>query len=83
MSARVPERFKPWEQLGKVDRAFLDAVADGMWVDERSLRARLRWGRIRFGLVTAKLVLTGWIASRPVGSGWYGPSEYRLSARAW
>lgn len=81
--AQAPERPSepPWASLGFRDRQVLDALSDGVWTPETTLRGMLRWGRVRFFLTTTRMVLQGWIEARPAGSPLR--SEYRLSAEAW
>lgn len=70
-----------WRLLGAQERMFLDSIADGTWVREGALRGHLRWGRLRFFLVSSWLVLTGWVEAKPENS--YRSTLYRLSRRAW
>lgn len=80
---RAPDRPKtaPWARLGLSERLVLDALSDGEWTVESALRGFLRWGRVRFFLVTLRLVVEGWIEARPAGS--FLTSEYRLGPLAW
>jgi hypothetical protein len=72
---------KPWRMLGMKDRQLLDAIADGIWVHEDTLRRRLKWGRLRFFLTTLRMVEAGWIEAREVGN--VLKSEYRLRPGGW
>ena len=71
----------PWRILGHGDRQLLDALSDGLWIEEEPLRKFLRWGRLRFFLTTVRLVIAGWVESRPANS--ILQSEYRLSPEVW
>lgn len=76
-----PEEDRRRALLGMADRRLLDALADGTWTPEGRLRRLLGWGRLKFLLVTARMVVTGWIEARQAGS--FFQSEYRLSEEAW
>lgn len=71
----------PWHALGTWDRQLLDALADGAWTKENTLRETLKWGWVRFLLTTTRMVLVGWIEARQESS--FFTSEYRLSEEAW
>jgi len=74
--------IKPtWALLGLRDRQLLEALSDGSWVSERVLRGLLKWGRVRFFVVTVRLVVTGWVEARPTDSVFQ--SEYRLAPDVW
>ena len=79
--AAVRKALVPWNRLGATDRQLLDALADGVWTNEKALRGFLSWGRLRFFFITARLVATGWIQARPALS--LRDSEYRLSPGVW
>jgi len=89
--AAAPRKTLPWHLKGTRDRQLLDALADGVWTNERALRGFLRWGRLQFFLTTTRMVVMGWIESRPVSSEHHSSwldltifeSEYRLSVEAW
>jgi len=81
--SRVPANrpSMSWHRLGANSRLFLDSLADGSWVREGALRAHLRWGRLKFFLVSSWLVARGWVEARPSNS--YARTQYRLSERVW
>lgn len=78
---KVQPRPARWAQLSASERCLLDALADGVWAPEKALRQQLKWGRIRFFLVTLSLTTTGWIEAREEKS--ILDSEYRLSPAMW
>lgn len=80
---RDPRKKAPPESLTMSDRELLDAIADGTWVHEDTLREKLKWSRWKFFTTTLRMTSVEWILARPAGSSILSKSYYRLNPEAW
>jgi hypothetical protein len=73
---------RPWRRLRLADRQLLEALSEGLWVQERLLRKQLGWGRTQFFIATLRLVQMGWLEARAT-AGRMWDSDYRLNPEVW